>query len=86
MDLQFVDSIVAQGAVVFVAGDDDQSIYSFRFASPAGIQGFARSIRLRDPRSRGHVFDAPRVSSLLGKPSSLRTHSQTESQSNHFSL
>ncbi|NQT19360.1 MAG: ATP-dependent helicase [Planctomycetes bacterium] len=40
MDLQFVDGIVGQGARVFVAGDDDQSIYSFRFASPAGIQAF----------------------------------------------
>jgi hypothetical protein len=26
MDLQFVDSIIDQGATVFVAGDDDQSI------------------------------------------------------------
>jgi DNA helicase-2/ATP-dependent DNA helicase PcrA len=40
MDLDFVDSMITQGAAVFVAGDDDQSIYSFRFASPAGIQGF----------------------------------------------
>ena len=40
MDLQFVDEMVAQGARVFVAGDDDQSIYSFRYASPAGIQSF----------------------------------------------
>jgi len=40
MDLQFVDRMVAQGVRVFVAGDDDQSIYSFRFASPAGIQSF----------------------------------------------
>ena len=40
MDLQFVDAVAAAGAVVFVAGDDDQSIYSFRFASPAGIQDF----------------------------------------------
>lgn len=40
MDLQFVDRMAAQGAHVFVAGDDDQSIYSFRFASPAGIQSF----------------------------------------------
>lgn len=40
MDLQFVDAMVAQGARVFVAGDDDQSLYSFRFASPAGIQDF----------------------------------------------
>lgn len=40
MDLLFVDSMITQGAMAFVAGDDDQSIYSFRFASPAGIQNF----------------------------------------------
>jgi len=40
MDLQFVDDIATRAAHVFVAGDDDQSIYSFRFASPAGIQNF----------------------------------------------
>ena len=40
MDLRFVDALAADGARLFVAGDDDQSIYSFRFASPAGIQDF----------------------------------------------
>lgn len=40
LDLQFVDHLIRQGATVFVAGDDDQSVYSFRFASPAGIQNF----------------------------------------------
>jgi len=40
MDLRFVDAIAAGGARLFVAGDDDQSIYSFRFTSPAGIQDF----------------------------------------------
>jgi ATP-dependent DNA helicase UvrD/PcrA len=40
MDLKFVDNIISQGATVFVAGDDDQSVYSFRFASPSGIQTF----------------------------------------------
>lgn len=39
-DLKFVDHIIQQGATVFVAGDDDQSLYSFRHASPAGIQQF----------------------------------------------
>lgn len=39
-DLQFVDQLAGQGVNVFVAGDDDQSIYSFRHASPAGIQTF----------------------------------------------
>jgi DNA helicase-2/ATP-dependent DNA helicase PcrA len=42
LDIDFVDSLANQGARVFVAGDDDQSIYSFRFASPAGIQDFVQ--------------------------------------------
>jgi superfamily I DNA/RNA helicase len=40
VDLQFVDQVAAAGVTVFVAGDDDQSIYSFRHASPLGIQRF----------------------------------------------
>lgn len=40
IDLQFVDLMAARGVVLFVAGDDDQSIYSFRYASPLGIQSF----------------------------------------------
>jgi superfamily I DNA/RNA helicase len=42
VDQQFVHEMVARGAVTFVAGDDDQSIYSFRYASPAGIQTFTQ--------------------------------------------
>jgi superfamily I DNA/RNA helicase len=38
MDLDFIHGIASQGVVLFAAGDDDQSVYSFRFASPAGIQ------------------------------------------------
>jgi DNA helicase-2/ATP-dependent DNA helicase PcrA len=40
IDIKFVDEMIARHAVAFVAGDDDQSIYSFRFASPGGIQTF----------------------------------------------
>jgi DNA helicase II / ATP-dependent DNA helicase PcrA len=40
IDLQFVDEVIGRGVPTFVAGDDDQSIYSFRYASPAGIQNF----------------------------------------------
>ena len=40
MDLEFVDKLISSGVCSFVAGDDDQSIYSFRFASPDGIQSF----------------------------------------------
>ena len=39
-DLEFVDQLAQRGVTTFVAGDDDQSIYSFRFASPQGIQHF----------------------------------------------
>ena len=39
-DLEFVDHLTRSGVRTFVAGDDDQSIYSFRFADPSGIQGF----------------------------------------------
>lgn len=54
MDLQFVDAMASQGARLFVAGDDDQSIYSFRYASPAGIQDFA----LKYPHSSSHPLTA----------------------------
>jgi DNA helicase-2/ATP-dependent DNA helicase PcrA len=40
MDLQFVESLAEGNVRLFVAGDDDQSIYAFRYASPAGIQKF----------------------------------------------
>jgi DNA helicase-2/ATP-dependent DNA helicase PcrA len=40
IDLEFVDLMTARAAILFVAGDDDQSIYAFRYASPSGIQSF----------------------------------------------
>jgi superfamily I DNA/RNA helicase len=49
-DLELIDAIIAKGAITFVAGDDDQSIYSFRFASPSGIQTFIT----RFPQSGQH--------------------------------
>jgi DNA helicase-2/ATP-dependent DNA helicase PcrA len=54
MDLRFVDALISAGVRVFVAGDDDQSLYSFRFASPAGIQGFDTAY----PGSGDHALEA----------------------------
>ena len=39
-DLAVIYSIRARGAEVYGVGDDDQSIYGFRHALPAGIRGF----------------------------------------------
>lgn len=39
-DLALVREIAERGAEVFVAGDDDQSIYGFRQANPDGIRQF----------------------------------------------
>lgn len=39
-DQEFIRRLAANGATLFVAGDDDQSIYSFRHANPSGIVQF----------------------------------------------
>jgi DNA helicase-2/ATP-dependent DNA helicase PcrA len=39
-DLDFVNLMVDAGLEIFIAGDDDQSLYSFRYATPEGIQEF----------------------------------------------
>ena len=54
VDLKFVDQLMAAEVVTFVAGDDDQSVYSFRFASPAGIQDFLAD----HPGTADHALDA----------------------------
>lgn len=41
-DVQFIDLIAKSGVKIFVCGDDDQSIYSFRYAYPTGIQDFQK--------------------------------------------
>jgi len=39
-DLNVIKSLASKGAILFAAGDDDQSIYSFRNADPNGIRTF----------------------------------------------
>src|SRR5260370_3452423 len=56
IDQQFVDELIARGAITFVAGDDDQSIYSFRYGSPAGIQGFTQRYPAAAPHTLTDCF------------------------------
>ena len=39
-DLSIVRSLANSGAELYIAGDDDQSIYGFRYADPSGIRRF----------------------------------------------
>ncbi len=51
-DQEFISQLTSHGAILFVAGDDDQSIYSFRHADPSGIVNF----NVRYPNSTTHVL------------------------------
>lgn len=53
LDLKFVDRLHDDGVAIFAAGDDDQSIYSFRFAAPGGIQDFIG----RHPGAGDHILE-----------------------------
>lgn len=62
MDLQFVDHLTNQGVTTFVAGDDDQSVYSFRHASPQGIQTFTQRFQQASDHMLSDCFRCtPRV-------------------------
>jgi DNA helicase II / ATP-dependent DNA helicase PcrA len=56
LDLEFINALAARGMVLFIAGDDDQSIYSFRYASPSGIQDFAHNNPGCGQHSLEHCF------------------------------
>lgn len=44
-DLAVIRAFTERGAELYVAGDDDQSIYGFRYAYPEGIRRFDRDYR-----------------------------------------
>jgi DNA helicase-2/ATP-dependent DNA helicase PcrA len=52
-DQEFVSQLANRGARLFIAGDDDQSIYSFRHADPSGIVNF----NARYPQASTHMLD-----------------------------
>ncbi len=55
-DQEFVQRIADAGANLFVAGDDDQSIYSFRYAAPIGIQRFTTTYPAASSHQLQHCF------------------------------
>ncbi|SMC67972.1 ATP-dependent helicase [Pedobacter africanus] len=52
-DFEFINALIIRGVNVFISGDDDQSVYSFRFAFPQGIQNFTNVY----PASTNHVLN-----------------------------
>lgn len=52
-DQEFIRLLTSQNAILFIAGDDDQSIYSFRHADPNGIVRFAQTY----PQSATHLLN-----------------------------
>lgn len=78
VDQQFVDELIVRGIVTFVAGDDDQSIYSFRYGSPAGIQNFTQRYPNAAPHTLtdcfrcAHSITAAANALMLGYPSQNR--------------
>ena len=62
MDLELVHGLADRGVSIFAAGDDDQSLYSFRFATPVGIQDFTTVRSGAGDHTLAHCFRcAPRV-------------------------
>lgn len=78
IDQQFVGELIARQVTTFVAGDDDQSIYSFRYASPSGIQDFtqcyptAAAHTLTDCFRCAHLIADAANSLMVGYPSQNR--------------
>lgn len=52
-DFEFINALIQSGVNVFISGDDDQSVYSFRYAFPQGIQNFT----VQYPASANHVLN-----------------------------
>ena len=83
-DQEFVRLISANGSVLFVAGDDDQSIYSFRHADPNGIINFLATF----PQAVTHpLIDCFRCAPAILNPAvQLITHNANRVQKNIVAL
>jgi DNA helicase II / ATP-dependent DNA helicase PcrA len=77
MDLRFVHGMAERGVSLFVAGDDDQSLYAFRYASPEGIERFPQERPGCGDHTLQHCFRCtPRV--LDGAQTLIRSNATPE--------
>ena len=56
MDLRLVHMLAESGVSAFAAGDDDQSLYAFRYATPAGIEQFTKLRSDAGDHTLSHCF------------------------------
>ncbi|PIU01300.1 MAG: hypothetical protein COT74_02015 [Bdellovibrionales bacterium CG10_big_fil_rev_8_21_14_0_10_45_34] len=56
MDLELMQILISAGVQLFASGDDDQSIYSFRYGSPEGIRNLPLQNQGVGQHMLGHCF------------------------------
>ena len=83
-DQQFVEHIAKFGADVFIAGDDDQSVYSFRHAAPDGIVNYLSNYPNAVSHNLQHCFRC--TTSILWAALSLIMHNPGRIPKTHISM
>ena len=83
-DQQFVEHIATFGADVFIAGDDDQSVYSFRHAAPDGIVDYLSSHLNAASHNLQYCFRC--TTSILSAALSLIMHGPGRISKSHISM
>ena len=83
-DQDFVDQLASFGANVFVAGDDDQSIYSFRHAAPDGLVNYLSTHPGAASHNLQHCFRCS--TSILAAAQTLVAHNPARIQKTPLSM
>jgi DNA helicase-2/ATP-dependent DNA helicase PcrA len=83
-DQEFLRLLCQQGAILFIAGDDDQSIYSFRHANPNGIVTFHATYPGSSSHTLGECFRC--TAAVLTGASQLIAHNAPRLPKNLVSL
>ena len=83
-DQEFVDELSKFGSHVFVAGDDDQSVYSFRHAAPNGIVDYISAHPQAVSHNLQHCFRC--TTSILSAAQTLINHNPGRIAKTHVSM